>query len=281
MNNSMLNATLSIVHYQQPDLLEKCLAQLETLSLPENWETIVVDNSPEDGACDMVRRRFPWVTAMPAKTNLGFGGGHNLAYARNRASVFFVLNPDVVVLPGSLDRLIRALAEHPRAAIVGPCLLNPDRTHQYSARRFYDWPTVLSRRLPLPGRERRSDYHLMKDCDLSQTQPVDWMLGAALGIRCSAFNRTHLFDPRYRLYFEDVDLCYFAQKAGWEVLYCPEAMMIHEHQRASAKKLFSPVLRHHFISWMRFYRKTKRHRISEEEQDRDAGRSRSRTCVEL
>jgi GT2 family glycosyltransferase len=255
----MKDVTLSIVHYRQPELLKRCLAALESLSLPDTWETILVDNSPEVNTAEIVRQRFSWVTLLPSGKNLGFGGGHNLAYTRSRGRYFFVLNPDVLVLPGALETLIRVLDEHPRAGLVGPCLLNPDQTCQHSARRFYDWRTVLARRLPLPGRERISDYHLMKDCDLSDTQPVDWILGAAMAIRRSAFDRPNLFDDRYTLYFEDVDLCYFAQKDGWEVLYCPEAKMIHDHQRASAKGLFSPVLRHHFRSWVKFYLKTKRY----------------------
>jgi len=272
----MKDVTLSIVHYRQPGLLERCLAQLESLSLPDTWETILVDNSPEVGAADIVHQRFPWVSLLPARRNLGFGGGHNLAYVHSGGSVFFVLNPDIVVLPGALEALIRVLDEHPKAALVGPCLLNPDRTSQHSARRFYDWRTVLSRRLPLPGRERISDYHLMKDCDLSQIQPVNWVLGAAMAIRRSAFDRLNLFDNRYKLYFEDVDLCYFAQKAGWEVLYCPEAKMIHDHQRASAKGLLSPVLRHHFRSWVKFYLKTKRYRAP----DKDSLEVRSGECLD-
>jgi GT2 family glycosyltransferase len=257
----MEKVTLSIVHYRQLELLDRCLSQLESLSLPADWETILVDNSPEVGVGDMVQRRFPWIHYVPSEANLGFGGGHNLAYARSDADVFFVLNPDVVVLPGAIETLVRVLSERPEAAIVGPRLLNPDQTPQHSARRFYDWRTVFWRRLPLPGREKISDDHLMKDRDLSTTQPVEWLLGAALAIRRSAFSRPDLFDPRYSLYFEDVDLCYFAQRAGWQVLYCPEATMIHDHQRASAGKWFTSAVRRHFMSWVKFYLKTKTYRV--------------------
>lgn len=275
----MEDVTLSIVHYRQPELLDRCLSQLEALSLPANWETILVDNSPEVGAGDTVRRRFPWVTLVPTEANLGFGGGHNLAYARSRNGVFLVLNPDVIVLPGAIETLVQVLAEHPDAAIVGPRLLNPDRTCQHSARRFYNWRAVFWRRLPLPGRQKVSDYHLMKDRDLTTTQPVEWLLGAALAIRRSAFNRPDLFDPRYRLYFEDVDLCYFAQRAGWQVLYCPEATMIHDHQRASAGRPFNSAVRRHFMSWVKFYLKTKTYRVPDSDRGPQYGHARSEAWV--
>ena len=253
----MHDVVISIVNYHQPELLERCLGQLETLTLPDSWATIVVDNESGDDAAAWIRDRYSWVRLIVAKENLGFGGGHNLAYAQSDSRLFFVLNPDVIVLPDSLETLVSTFAKYPKAAVIGPQLLNPDRTPQYSARRFYDWRTVLARRLPLPGHRRIHSNHLMKDCDLSKTQPVDWLLGAAMGIRRAAFGAERLFDPRYKLYFEDVDLCYFAQKVGWQVLFCPEAVMIHDHQRASAKKLFGSVGRQHFASWLKFYWKAK------------------------
>ena len=97
----------------------------------------------------------------------------------------------------------------------------------------------------------------MKDCYLNQLLKVDWILGAAMGIRRSAFGRKELFDTRYILYFEDVDLCYFAQKRGWDVLYCPQSKMIHDHQRVSAKTFFNSATMNHLISWMKFYFKSK------------------------
>lgn len=255
--------TLSIVNYRSKKLLDRCLAQLASLGLPEDWQTTVVDNDSRDGSPDMVARKYPWVELIASDTNLGFGGGHNLVYRRSRARLFFVLNPDVIVLPSALETMVEAFGEHPEAAVIGPCLLNPDETCQFSARRFYDWRTVILRRLPLPGSQRVHDHHLMKGCDLSQTQAVDWVLGAAMGIRRAAFDREELFDPRYRLYFEDVDLCYFAEKAGWQVLYCPEAVMIHDHQRASAGNRFNSAARRHFMSWVRFYLKTKTYRSND------------------
>lgn len=256
----MPDVVISIVNYHQPEFLERCLTQLETLTPPSSWATIVVDNESSDEAAEWIRDRHSWVRLIVSKENLRFGGGHNLAYAESDSRLFFVLNPDVIVLPGSLEALVNAFAAYPKAAVIGPRLLNPDRTPQHSARRFYDWWTVLGRRLPLPGRQRIHSNHLMRDCDLSTTQPVDWVLGAAMGIRRAAFGSERLFDPRYELYFEDVDLCYFAQKAGWQVLFCPEAVMIHDHQRASAKRLFDSAARQHFTSWLKFYRKARAYR---------------------
>jgi hypothetical protein len=251
--------TISIVSYCQKKLLDRCLAQINSLALPTDWQTVVVDNNSSDGSADMVAENYPWVQLIRLSKNMGFAGGHNVAYAQTHGEFFFVLNPDVIVLPGSLEKLIETFEKLPNAAIVGPCLLNPDGSPQFSARRFYTWRTIACRRLPIPGRKKLNDYHLMKDCDLNQTLNVDWILGAAIGIRRAAFDSRTLFDTRYKLYFEDVDLCYFAKKRGWDVIYCPQSKMIHDHQRASAKSIFSPVMINHFLSWIKFWLKTKRH----------------------
>jgi len=252
----MSDATLSIVHYKQPELLRRCLGQLQSLNLPSSWEIIVVENSPGNEVASIIRSEYNYVRLINNQKNNGFGGGHNLAFMASHSKYFFVLNPDIMVLEDSLSILIKCLEEYPKAALVGPCLLNPDYTMQNSARRFYDWKTVFGRRLPFFKHSAIDDRHLMKDSDLSKTQKVNWVLGAAMAIRRQAFPIGQLFDPRYRLYFEDVDLCYFIQKKGWDVIYCPDSKMIHDHQRASAKG-FNRTLFIHFSSWIKFWLKSK------------------------
>lgn len=254
----MSDVTISIVSYCQKGLLDRCLSQINSLSLPIAWQTVVVDNNSSDGSAEMVAQSYPWTKLICLHENLGFAGGHNIAYGQTNSPVFVILNPDVNVLPGSLEMLVETFEKFPQAAVVGPQLLNPDGSHQFSARRFYDWPTVLARRLPFPGRKKLCDLHLMKDVDQNTIRCVDWLLGAAMAVRRSAFEGKELFDTRYKLYFEDVDLCYFVHKKGWDVLYCPQSKMIHDHQRTSAKAIFNAALMNHFMSWIKFYLKTKR-----------------------
>jgi hypothetical protein len=252
----MADMVISIVSYTQKGLLERCLVQINSLNLPPSWQTVVVDNNSSDGSAEMVSNKYPWVKLIRLKKNLGFAEGHNIAYRITDSPIFVVLNPDVLVLPGSLEMFVEAFKRFPSAAIIGPQLLNHDGSLQYSARRFYDWKTVFARRLPLPGSKKINDFHLMKDRDHSIIQSVDWVMGAVMGIRRAAFDSNELFDSRYKLYFEDVDICYFARKGGWIVLYYPESKMIHDHQRKSAKSFLNSAFIRHFISWLMFYLKS-------------------------
>jgi N-acetylglucosaminyl-diphospho-decaprenol L-rhamnosyltransferase len=253
--NSKIEVSISIVNYYQKELLERCLSTIESLKLPITWQIIIVDNNSLDGSSDMVAEKFPWVRLISLKKNISYAGGHNTSFAQTDSPIFIILNPDVIVQPGSLEMLIQVLEKNTNAAIVGPCLLNPDGSCQFSARRFYTWQTVICRRLPIPGRTKINNDHLMKNCNLNKMQTVDWVLGAAMCIRRSAIKTETLFDTRYKLYFEDVDLCYFIQKEGWDVVYCPQSKMIHNHQRDSAKRVFSSPALKHFVSWIKFYRK--------------------------
>src|SRR5439155_455892 len=117
-------------------------------------------------------------------------------------------------------------------------LLNPDGTLQLSARRFYNWKTLLLRRAPLgpyANLSRTLRNHLMTDWDHADTRTVDWVLGAAMLARKRAVRDVGLMDERYFLYFEDVDWCQRMWRHGYEVLYCAEATMVHEYSRGSAQ----------------------------------------------
>ena len=199
---------------------------------------------------------FPTRVLTPG-SNLGYARGVNEGIRATSEENVLVLNPDVRILPGSIEALERAAAEHPRAGILAPKLLHGDGTLQLSARRFYTWRTLLLRRLPLPGvapRSRTVREHLMEDWDHGDTRPVDWVLGAAMYVRRSAMRDVGLMDERYFLYFEDVDWCQRMWRHGYEVVYCADAPMVHEYARASAQMRPRSV-RAHVAGLLRFTEK--------------------------
>jgi N-acetylglucosaminyl-diphospho-decaprenol L-rhamnosyltransferase len=93
--------------------------------------------------------------------------------------------------------------------------------------------------------------HLMMDWDHKSLRAVDWGLGAAMMIRRAAAGQ-ELFDERYFLYFEDVDLCFRIHKSGWKVLYNPDAGIVHHHLRESANVFSLRAKGHHFLSMVKY-----------------------------
>jgi hypothetical protein len=251
-----MGASLVVVHYLTREPLARLLDSLRAARPAPLAEVLVVNNSGEP--VDDLLAGLPWPARVLAPgRNLGYARGVNLGLREASAEDALILNPDVVVEPGSIEALARCAAERPRAGIVAPRLFHPDGSLQYSARRFYNGRTLLLRRAPVAARAERSRAvreHLMADWDHADTRPVDWVLGAALYVRRRAMRDVGLMDERYFLYFEDVDWCQRMWRHGYEVVYCAEARMVHGHARASAR-LDPRSIRAHAAGLLRFAEK--------------------------
>ena len=142
-----------------------------------------------------------------------------------------VNNPDAVPRAGRRRRARRLHGRPTRAAgSPGPRLVDPDGSWQASRRRFPTVGGTLVRRTPLrllfPPLERQRAHYLL---DERPTEPVesDWMLGGSLLLRRAMLDELGGYDPGFRMYGEEIDLCYRAAKAGWERWYVPQAVVRH------------------------------------------------------
>lgn len=247
-----------IVHYNSSSDLDRCLESLVACAPRQEHEIIIVDNASRDDGLAAVHKRYPDFTWIFSSENTGYSRGVNLGMSQVKAEYYLVLNPDIVVQPGALDRVLEFADENPRAGMVGPQLLNEDGSIQESCRRFYTLGTLLLRRTFLgkifPNSEtvRR---HLMQDFDHQSSRPVDWVLGGCILVRRSAMDRTGPMDERFFLYFEDVDWCYRMWQAGFEVQYTPDARFMHRHRRDSAQGRFNKSFWMHLGSLISFYEK--------------------------
>jgi len=241
-----------IVDYRSDPLLERSLKALSSCDTDIKLKVVVVENSPAT-----LSQKAPEnmdIQFLRQEVNLGFGRAVNLAQQKLQTPYFLLLNPDVQLLPNTLSALYGLMEKEKKVGLVVPKLLNQDGRIQFSARRFYDLSTILFRRTLLgnifPNHPvlRR---HLMADWDHATIREIDWALGACMLIRAEAVER-EIFDPRFFLYFEDVDLCLRLKKKGWKVMYHPGACAIHEHRQESRKRLFSRGYYEHFVSWMKF-----------------------------
>jgi GT2 family glycosyltransferase len=164
----------------------------------------------------------------------------------SRGPVVAVLNPDILVGHDDVvTRLLRHFADE-SVGVVAPRLVLPNGHPQDSARQVPNPAQLLRRRLT--GRESGG---------VNATRPVDvdWVVAAFTLIRREAFDDVGGFDPRYRLYFEDVDLCVRMWSAGWRVRYDPTVSVRHEHRAASKKSLIGWPMRQHARSAALFYRR--------------------------
>jgi N-acetylglucosaminyl-diphospho-decaprenol L-rhamnosyltransferase len=253
-----LSLGIVIVHYNTPADLARCLASLRDEAATCPHEIVVVDNASTEPGLDEVIAQHPEVRWLRNTDNRGYSRGCNQGMAALPADYHLILNPDIVVLPGSLQSLLEFAERHPRAGLIGPQLLNEDGSIQESCRRFYTLKTLLLRRTLLGKLFPRSQTvarHLMRDFDHATPRPVDWVLGGCLLVRREALQRCGPMDERYFLYFEDVDWCFRMWQSGFEVLYHPDARFVHRHRRASARGALHRSFWLHLGSMIAFYEK--------------------------
>ncbi len=249
--------SVTICSWNTQSDLRDCLASLEAIRDEISFEVIVVDNNSRDGSPDMVERGFPSVTLIRMDRNLGFTGGHNYAFEHRRGRHVFCLNSDTVVHPGALRELVSFMESDPMLGIVAPKLLNPDGSLQLSCRRFPNPVAAMFRNTFLgrlfPKNRFTRDY-LMQGFDHQSKLDVDWVSGAAFLLRDTVMQKIGFFDPEFFMYCEDVDLCWRTHKAGFRVVYDPEAVVTHAIGRSTDKAANKMILRFH-VSMLRFYRK--------------------------
>jgi N-acetylglucosaminyl-diphospho-decaprenol L-rhamnosyltransferase len=237
-------AGVVVTHGPQPGL-GRCLTALA----PQVNELVVVANPP----APKVEARV-----LVNERALGFAANANRGIAETSAPFVIVANPDTEPRP-DVVALLRAFAEaHPRAGVVGPQLLFPDGRWQPSRRRFPTVRGTIVRRTPLRSLlrpETRQREHYMLEDRPPEPAPADWMLGAFLLLRREMLDELGGFDPGFRLYGEDIDLCYRAAKGGWERWYVPEAVVSHAHAATTDRKFLTRLTLWHWRGILRFVRK--------------------------
>lgn len=255
--------TFVTVCFRTPGLIRQLLKGFQNANLPFDFEYFLVDNSAGDGTGAMVREKFPWVKIIDDQGNVGFGAGNNLAFREARGEYVMLVNPDLTIFQGEFEKLIAFADAHPEIGLIGPKLLNPDRSLQRTFHRFPSPLIPLYRRTPL-GRtswgKRAIDEYLMLDANADAVQDVDGLFGAAILIRKQALDQIGTFDEQFFMYFEDTDFCRRAWESGWRVCYAPIATFVHYHQRESEAKhiwhLFTNrVVREHIKSGIRYFLK--------------------------
>ncbi len=216
-----------------------------------DFEMILIDNCSTDKTQSIVMNGFPWVWLVKNRNMRSFSYNNNKGISLSKGRYILVLNPDIVVLPGSLRTLVDFMDRNPDVGVCGPKLFNPDMSIQPSCRR-YSTPSVLLLRglridLLFRNYKRVADY-MMTNINRELPQDVDWLMGSSMMLRRTALRETGPFDERFPLYFEDQDLCLRMERNGWRVSYTPQAEMIHHHARDSAKNPFGKIARMHYRS---------------------------------
>lgn len=228
---------ISIVNYKTPHLVGECLLSLATEhEYAGHIKVVVVDNASGDGSYETIlefvreQQLEAWVEVVDAGKNGGYSFGNNIAFGRlldEGCDLIWLLNPDTRLLPGATRALVDCLDSDAQIGIVGSRLEDHDGTPQVAAFNFPSPMTELinTSQIGLLGRLLPSA--VVPRPISGGRETVDWVAGASMMMKAEVIRRVGMMDEEYFLYFEEVDFCRAATRAGYRIVYEPTSRVIH------------------------------------------------------
>jgi GT2 family glycosyltransferase len=230
------SVTIVIVTWNSAEDIGDCLSPL--VDLPANWNVIVVDNQSSDATAAIIERDFPRVRLKKNKENSGFAAACNMGARETSSDYVLFLNPDARCTSENLGPVLEIAHTSPKTGILGVRLINEDGTLQRSCDFF---PTPFKALIDGFGlyrffrRERLSELFADEFFDHETERSVDWLMGAFLFCRRECLDATGGIPEDYFMFGEDMDFCWQAQRAGFDVRFTPEISVIHKKNRSAGQ----------------------------------------------
>ena len=222
--------SIVIVTWNCKAYASECLTSLRNQQLTHSTEVIVVDNASRDGTPDVIAVEFPHVRLIRSTQNLGFAKANNVGIRVAEGKYVCLINPDVVVAPNCLKTLIDYMEREPAVGLLGPKMLAPDGKVARSTMRFPSVWNSLCRAFALDLVFRRSPMFggfLMRDFAHDAIEDVDVLNGWFWLARRAAMDKVGLLDETLFMYGDDLDWCRRFHRAGWRVIFHPDAEALH------------------------------------------------------
>jgi len=230
----MLNISIVLYHPKWEDEVTPLVTEL--LRVKNLRKIYLLDNSEDK--CEKVPVSSAKLRYMHMPQNLGYGKAHNIALRESayyKTELHLVMNSDIRVQAEDLDAMCEFMSANPKVGLLMPKVINPDGTQQYLAKRLPAPLDVFGRRfLPSWCIARRNKRYELRDLDLTHPVNAPYLSGCFMLLRTTAAIEAGLFDERYFMYPEDIDLTRTIHR-NWLTLYYPEWTIVHAHAKASYK----------------------------------------------
>jgi N-acetylglucosaminyl-diphospho-decaprenol L-rhamnosyltransferase len=210
------SVAVSIVTFNSARVIADCLH-----SIPSDVPVYIVDNGSSDNTLHIVTQTRPTAIIIKPHKNLGFGRAHNIVFRRTQTDFVLVLNPDTILQSGCFAQLMDAAQTYPEAGIIGALHVQDDGRVNACFRNDLDYAPHLAR--------ARSHYRAKAAGSTCPTGDicVEQITGALMLIRRAALRSVKGFNRHLFMYFEDDDLCARVRLAGYSVVLCPAARVVH------------------------------------------------------
>ncbi|HWF47326.1 MAG TPA: glycosyltransferase family 2 protein [Bryobacteraceae bacterium] len=221
------DVSIVLVSYNTRHLLKRVLTAIEEGKGELQIQVIVVDNASRDCSAEFLRNDFPNVELLQNSVNVGFGRANNQALSRVRGRYVLLLNTDAFVSSDTLPKSVKFMDEHKSCGVLGVKLIGEDGSLKLSCC-YFPTPWNLALQMTRLGKFF-PNIRLIDDMswDHGSLRSCDWVPGCYYMMRRDVIKTVGLFDPRYFLYWEEVDHCRRVREAGWDVIYYPYTHVVH------------------------------------------------------
>jgi N-acetylglucosaminyl-diphospho-decaprenol L-rhamnosyltransferase len=244
-----------IVNYNAGEYLARCVSSVVANAGGLDLDVHVIDNASRDGSAQRAKEAEPSIRVTLNSTNRGLSAAWNQGAGGVDAPWILFLNPDAEIWSGTLASFVKVGEEHPDVAVLGPVVRNADGTIYESGRVVPSVAQAVGHAFlgPFAPSNRFTRAYRQDGWDRLTERPVDWVSGACMLVRRSAFEAIGRFDEGFWLYAEELDLTTRLRAAGWEVLYTPELEIVHEGAVSTGRSRRMHLM--HSSSIYRYYRK--------------------------
>lgn len=252
-----MDITIVIVSYRVKHFLEQTIRSAQEALEGLSGEIIVVDNNSGDDTMAFVKPKFPDVTFIENKENVGFARANNQAIMQARGTYTLILNPDTIITAESLRKPLEWMQEHPKCGAIGLHMIDGNGAFLPESKRAFPTPWVSFCKIfglskLFPNSRFFAKYHL-RYLDEFHPHAIDILAGAYMFCRTDLLQKVGGFDEDFFMYGEDIDLSYRMVKEGFENWYLPVNML--HYKGESTKKDSMRYVKVFYEAMLIFYRK--------------------------
>lgn len=244
-----MDLSIIVLNYKTRELTLACLQSVFSSATSYIYEVILIDNASNDGIIPTVNEQYPQVVCIANTDNVGFSKANNQGIRIAQGRYVLLLNSDTIVLPDTLDIMLRFMDENHNVGASGCKIVLPDGSLDKACKRGFPTPSAsfyyaFGFSKLFPNKPRFNQYQLGY-LSPDEAYPIDSLVGAFMLIRREAIEQVGMLDEEFFMYGEDIDWCYRIKEAGWVNYYYPRTHIVHHKGASSRRKPFKIIYEFH------------------------------------
>ncbi len=230
----VIQVSISIVTYNSSSVIENCINSIFENTKDLTFEIILIDNCSEDNTAQIINEKFPNITFIQNTKNVGFGKAHNQTFKISKGKYFLILNPDTILFPMAINKVLDFMERNPDAGLTG-CKIwwDDEKNFMFPDLPLHNLKTALLYFTPLchffPNNPLIKSHWQSAYTMWNATRPIEvkGVTGGFMMVRKGLFEKVGGFDENFFLFFEEHDLQRRIKKLGYKIYYIPDAEIQH------------------------------------------------------